>query len=264
MNNVRTVSDTKRAFYSQHTRPISAIYRRVVEELMVEMHLLLVNVDFNYDALYALGVVSTYDRFMSGYEPERDRDSIYQAIVQAVEADPAQYRRDAEAALSAAKAIISLDSFKSLVDEAKGSADGNILQSGLHQVINNPKFKYSRLFAVGLYNVIEAIDEAVLQDKEKREALMGELADTLGLNTDLLKKDVDLYRSNLEKMAQAQAVMKDMIEAEKKKQAKREEDKRKRAEAKAAADVQSAAESAAAAEPADTAPADAESGSAAE
>ena len=82
MNNVRTVSDTKRAFYGQHTRPINAIYRRVVEELMVEMHLLLVNADFNYDSIYALGVVNTFDRFMKGYEPESDRTSIYTAIIQ--------------------------------------------------------------------------------------------------------------------------------------------------------------------------------------
>ena len=63
MSNVRTVSDTKRSFYALHTRPISSIYRRVVEELMVEMHLLSVNVDFSYDSIYALGVVTTFDRY---------------------------------------------------------------------------------------------------------------------------------------------------------------------------------------------------------
>ncbi|MFM6203351.1 MAG: photosystem II biogenesis protein Psp29, partial [Dolichospermum sp.] len=80
MNNVRTVSDTKRTFYTLHTRPINTIYRRVVEELMVEMHLLSVNVDFSYDAIYALGVVTTFDRFMEGYQPEQDQESIFQAI----------------------------------------------------------------------------------------------------------------------------------------------------------------------------------------
>ena len=73
MNNVRTVSDAKRAFYTLHTRPINSIYRRVVEELMVEMHLLFVNTDFSYDAIYALGVVTAFDRFMQGYRPEHDR-----------------------------------------------------------------------------------------------------------------------------------------------------------------------------------------------
>lgn len=240
MNNVRTVSDTKRAFYSQHTRPINAIYRRVVEELMVEMHLLLVNAVFNYDSIYALGVVSTYDRFMQGYEPAGDRESIYNAIVQAVQGDPGQYRRDAEEILASAKATSSIDGFKSLVKEAKDSAGSDSLRANLNKVISNSQFKYSRLFAIGLYNVVEAIDTELLQDKEKREGLMDELAEAFELNADLLKKDVDLYRGNLEKMAQAQEVMKDMIEAEKKKQAKREEEKKKRAEAKAAESAKSA------------------------
>ncbi|MEO0644987.1 MAG: photosystem II biogenesis protein Psp29 [Cyanobacteria bacterium J06650_10] len=242
MNTVRTVSDTKRAFYGQHTRPINAIYRRVVEELMVEMHLLLVNADFNYDSLYALGVVSTYDRFMQGYEPEGDRSSIYNAIIQAVEADPAQYRLDAEEILAAAKNVSSLDGFKSVVEEAKTTAGADSLKGNLNKIITNPKFKYSRLFAIGLYNVIETIDASALAEKEKRESLLDDLAGTFDLNADLFKKDIELYRSNLEKMAQAQEVMKDMIEAEKKKQAKREEDKKKREAAKAEAAEKAAAE----------------------
>ena len=234
MNNVRTVSDTKRAFYGQHTRPINAIYRRVVEELMVEAHLLLVNAEFNYDAVYALGVVSTYDRFMTGYEPAADKEAIYMAIVEAVQGDPAQYRKDAEELLAAAKAISDIDGFESAVNDAKTSAGSDALRGNFHKVISNPKFKYSRLFAIGLYNIIEAIDAEALKDKEKRDGLMDEVAESFGLNPDLLKKDIELYRSNLEKMAQAQEVMKDMIEAEKKKQAKREEEKTKREEAAAA------------------------------
>ena len=234
MNNVRTVSDTKRAFYGQHTRPINAIYRRVVEELMVETHLLLVNADFNYDSIYALGVVSTYDRFMKGYQPEGDRDAIYRAILQANEADPDQYRRDAEELIGVAKGLSSIEDFKSVLAQAKTDAGTDTLQANLHKAISNPKFKYSRLFAIGLYNVVEAINADLLQDKDKRDALIKDLADTIGLNEDLLKKDIDLYRGNLEKMAQAQEVMKDMIEAEKKKKAKREEDQKRRAAAKSA------------------------------
>ncbi len=224
MNNVRTVSETKRSFYGTHTRPISAIYRRVVEELMVEMHLLLVNTEFAYDAIYALGVVSVFDRFMEGYQPEADRSSIYSAIIKAVDGNPDQYRRDAEEVLAAAKAVPSLEAFKALLQEAKAGG-GDALKGNLNKVITNAKFKYSRLFVTGLYNLMEAIDADAIQDKDKREALLDELSETLGFNNELLKKDVELYRGNLEKMAQAQAVMKDMVEAEKKKKAKREQDK---------------------------------------
>ncbi len=224
MNNVRTVSETKRSFYSTHTRPISAIYRRVVEELMVEMHLLLVNTEFAYDSIYALGVVSVFDRFMEGYQPEADKSSIYSAIIKAIEGNPEQYRRDAEDVLAAAKAVPSIEAFKALLQEAK-TGGGDTLRGNLNKVIANEKFKYSRLFVTGLYNLIEAIDAEAIQDKDKREALLDELSETLGFNNELLKKDVELYRGNLEKMAQAQAVMKDMVEAEKKKKAKREQDK---------------------------------------
>ncbi|MEL6489087.1 MAG: photosystem II biogenesis protein Psp29 [Cyanobacteria bacterium J06621_3] len=252
MNNVRTVSDTKRAFYGQHTRPINALYRRVVEELMVEMHLLLVNADFNYDSIYALGVVNTYDRFMQGYEPEGDRASIYTAIIQAVEGEPSQYRRDAEEVTAAAKSVGNIDEFKSLVDSAKNDPGSDALKGNLHKIISNSKFKYSRLFAIGLYNIIEAIDASALEEKEKREALLDRLAENFSLNSDLLKKDIELYRSNLEKMAQAQEVMKDMIAAEKKKQAKREEDKKQREAKKAAADSAPTEPASAEAAPADT------------
>ena len=234
MNNVRTVSDTKRAFYGTHTRPISALYRRVVEELMVEMHLLLVNANFSYDPVYALGVISVFDRFMEGYQPDKDKHSIYHAIISAVEGDPNQYRSDAESALNAAKEIGSIDALKSLLEGAKNGG-GGVLKDTFHKVISDDKFKYSRLFTTGLYNIIEAVDSSVLADKEKREALLTEFSETLGFGTELLIKDVELYRSNLEKMAQAQEVMKDMIEADKKKQAQREKEKAERAAKKEAA-----------------------------
>ena len=70
MDTARTLSDTKRSFYTLHTRPINSIYRQVVEEMLVEMHLLSVNADFHYEPIYALGVVNSFDRFMQGYQPE--------------------------------------------------------------------------------------------------------------------------------------------------------------------------------------------------
>ena len=97
MNNLSTVSDTKRNFYSQHTRPIDSIYRRVVEELMVEMHLLSTNIDFAYNPIYALGVVSSFDRFMASYRPEGDKQSIFVALTQSMGGNAQKYRDDAAA-----------------------------------------------------------------------------------------------------------------------------------------------------------------------
>lgn len=186
---------------------------------MVEMHLLSVNVDFIYNPLYALGVVTSFDRFMGGYEPEQDKESIFAAICKAVEGDPQQYRQDAEA-LKADLANLSLNALNSQLSNAKASGDGN-LQSKLHMVANQASAKYTRLMAVGLYTLFETVDVAALDDKDKREEMLRVAAEMLALPAEKVEKDLELYRSNLDKMAQAQEVMKDILEAERKKREQR-------------------------------------------
>lgn len=231
MNNapVRTVSDAKRDFYAHHTRPINSIYRRVVDELMVEMHLLSVNVDFAYDPIYALGIVTTFDRFMAGYQPEADRTSIFNALCRSIGSTPEHYRGDAEA-IQASVNGLSLDDLKALFDHLDdGGADGGArLRSTLATVAHQEKFKYSRPFGIGLYTLVEAVTPAeALKDKETVAALFNDLGNKLSISTDKLQKDVELYRGNLEKFAQAQEVIKDMLAADRKKR----EDRKKAAEA---------------------------------
>ena len=216
MNNVRTVSDTKRTFYTLHTRPINTIYRRVVEELMVEMHLLSVNVDFSYNAIYALGVVTTFDSFMDGYQPEQDKESIFRAICQAVEQDPQRYRQDASRLQALAVSLPVKDLIAGLSRANSLDQDGD-LQQQLEAVATNSNFKYSRLVGVGLFALfVQSDHELMKDDKQKSEALKA-IANGLNISEDKLIKDLELYSSNLEKMAQALIVMADILTADRKK-----------------------------------------------
>ncbi|MFP4101357.1 photosystem II biogenesis protein Psp29 [Coleofasciculus sp.] len=226
MSNVRTVSDTKRDFYNYHTRPINSIYRRVVEELMVEMHLLAVNVDFKYDPIYVLGVVASFNRFMQGYRPERDKESIFNALCQAVGGNPQQYQDDAEKL----KAAVGRLSAQELVDWF-GSPTPLEAAEDIHTTVaaiaDNPKFKYSRLFAIGLYTLLEQAEPELVQDAKQSMEMLQRIGQTLHLPQEKLQKDVELYRSNLEKMAQAQIVIEDAIKADRKKREQREQEKKK-------------------------------------
>ncbi|MTJ09801.1 photosystem II biogenesis protein Psp29 [Anabaena sp. UHCC 0204] len=222
MNNVRTVSDTKRTFYTLHTRPINTIYRRVVEELMVEMHLLSVNVDFSYDAIYALGVVTTFDRFMEGYQPERDQESIFQAICQAVEQDPHRYRQDASRLQALAVSLPSKDLIAGLSQATSLDQDAD-LQRQLEAIAANSNFKYSRLFGVGLFALLVQSDPELVKDEKQRTETLKAIANGLHLSDDKLIKDLELYSSNLEKMAQALIVMADILSADRKKRDQRQQ-----------------------------------------
>jgi photosystem II biogenesis protein Psp29 len=228
VNNVRTVSDTKRDFYNLHTRPVNSIYRRVVEELMVEMHLLSVNVDFKYDPIYALGVVTSFNRFMQGYRPERDKESIYEALCKAVGNEPQQYIQDAERLKETAGHLSGKDlvSWFSSPTSLEGAGD---LHYTVAAIANNPKFKYSRLFAIGLYTLLEQVDPDLVKDEKQRNEALKPIGNSLNLPEEKLQKDLELYRSNLEKMAQAQLVIEDAIKADRKKREQRAQDKDKAA-----------------------------------
>jgi photosystem II biogenesis protein Psp29 len=218
-SNVRTVSDTKRAFYTLHTRPINSIYRRVVDELMVEMHLLSVNADYRYDPIYGLGVVTAFDRFMQGYRPEADKASIFNALCQALQDDAQKYRRDAEQLQSEATSI-NVSSFLSQVKQLD-TAPNSAIYDTLRNVAGNSKFKYSRLFAIGLYTLLELMDPNLVKDESKRNEAIQTLSDALNLSTDKVQKDLELYRSNLDKLAQAQIVLEDILKADRKKKEER-------------------------------------------
>jgi photosystem II biogenesis protein Psp29 len=231
VNNQSTVSDTKRTFYSKHTRPINSIYRRIVEELMVEMHLLSTNVDFAYDPIYALGVVSSFDRLMTSYRPETDKQSIFSALCQSIGSSTEKYREDAAGIQEFARSMAGQDIVNWLANPPTTDGMGAQLAGILSSVSGNAKFKYSRLFGVGLFTILEQAAPDLLKDEKLRTAAVVKITEALHLTTDKVQKDLDAYRSNLDKLVQMEAVMVDVIEADRKKREKRAAEKAEKAAA---------------------------------
>lgn len=187
---------------------------------MVEMHLLSVNIDFSYNPIYALGVVTAFERFMQGYQPEKDKDPIFNALCQAVEDDPQRYRQDAERLGVFAKDLPAKDliAWLSGANYLDGSGD---LQEQIRAIASNPSFKYSRLFAIGLFTLLELADSNLVKDEKQRVEALKQVSAALHVSEDKLQKDLELYRANLEKMAQALIVMSDMLSADRKKRQQR-------------------------------------------
>jgi len=188
------------------------------------MHLLSVNLDFRYDPIYALGVVTTFDRFMQGYRPEVDKEPIFAAICQAVGDDPQKFKQDAERL----KSLAGDRSVEQLIDslsQPSPSSDLGELSASLVAIINNPKLKYSRLFAVGLLSLLEQANPEVTKDTKQLTQALKQIAAGLHLPEDKLLKDLELYRSNLEKMDQALVIMEDAVKAERKKREQRATEK---------------------------------------
>jgi photosystem II biogenesis protein Psp29 len=223
MTQLPTVSDAKRVFYQHYTRPINALFRRPLEELLVEMHLLTVNSDFRYDAIYALGMVNSFDRFLADYRPAEDREVLFDALCRAVGGDPVSYRRDADTIREAANSLKGTDLLTWLTEPKD-----NALAGVINGISSGNKFKYSRLFGLGIYTIIEIVSPETLTDESSRKAAITKFVDIFKLTGDKLEKDVDSYRMNLEKLAQLKAAMADVLEADRKKREQRERDKENR------------------------------------
>ncbi|MFM2159151.1 MAG: hypothetical protein RLZZ124_1625, partial [Cyanobacteriota bacterium] len=74
-----TVADSKRAFHSAFPHVIAPLYRRLVDELLVELHLLSHQQGFQADGLFAVGLTQVFDSFSNGYRPDTQREPLFQA-----------------------------------------------------------------------------------------------------------------------------------------------------------------------------------------
>ncbi|MGF1589645.1 MAG: photosystem II biogenesis protein Psp29 [Pleurocapsa sp.] len=221
---MKTVSDSKRAFYSAYPRPINSVYRRVIEELLVEMHLLSVNADFKPDPIYYLGIVTSFERLMQGYQPEKDKEQIFNALCTSTDADPQIYKSQAGTLLSLAKDK-SVDELIAWLGNPTAVDDTGYIVEPIQAIASNDNFKYSRLFAIGLYTLLEECDRELVKDLERCNQTVDAIAQKLQISSDKMKKDLELYRGNLEKMTQLLKVIEDVLEASRKQREKREQEK---------------------------------------
>ncbi len=94
-----TVSDSKRAFHSAFPHVIPPLYRRLVDELLVELHLLSRQRGFQSDPLFAAGLIQVFGSFARGYRPEQLREPLLAALCSASGSMPPRCGASADAAV---------------------------------------------------------------------------------------------------------------------------------------------------------------------
>jgi photosystem II biogenesis protein Psp29 len=206
-----TVADSKRAFHSAFPHVISPLYRRMTDELLVELHLLSRQRGFRPDPLFATGLVQVFDSFSKGYRPEGQREALFQALCTSSGFDAASLRRQQQEALQTLGQH-SVEEVRQWI-ERQGEGAPAPLAEALAS-IRREDFHYSRLMAVGLLTLLEQAQGADAMDPQTLRQAAHEIGASMGLLRDRLDKDLSLYTSNLEKMAQAVELMEETVAAE--------------------------------------------------
>ncbi|KAF8411249.1 hypothetical protein HHK36_003796 [Tetracentron sinense] len=208
---VPTVSDTKLNFLKAYKRPIPSIYNNVLQELIVQQHLMRYKRTYQYDAVFALGFVTVYDQLMEGYPDDEDREAIFQAYIKALKEDPEQYRNDAQKLEEWARAqnATSIIEFPSREGEIEG-----ILKDISERAGGKGSFSYSRFFAIGLFRLLELANAT-------EPTVLEKLCVSLNINKRSVDRDLDVYRNLLSKLVQAKELLKEYVDREKKKMEER-------------------------------------------
>ncbi|WP_269606873.1 photosystem II biogenesis protein Psp29 [Prochlorococcus marinus] len=183
-----TISDSKSDFHKEFPYVIPPIYRKLADELLVELHLLSHQKNFKKDSIFAIGLKEIFNKFTSGYKPSDHITKLFEAICNCNGFNPTEISSSSEELVRKAKSFTKED-----------------LNSFLSQHNNDNKGYdyYSRINAIGIYKLVSEIPSLKDVKEEDINKEVNNVSELLGYQYSRVEKDISMYKSNIEKMKQA-------------------------------------------------------------
>ena len=187
-----TVSDSKKLFHEQFPYVVPGLYKRIVDEMLVELNLLNHQNEFKQEFLFCVGLTKTFKELMKGYKPEKRLDLLFESLCSSTNFE--------------AK-VIQENSQKSQ-KEFKNKSSKDILKI-LDEKINS-KIYPSRMLNLGIYLLIS--DSQDLQEKSEfdKNKMIADIFEKLNLSFDKAEKDIGIYKSSITKMEQAKELIQEL------------------------------------------------------
>ena len=181
-----TISDSKSDFHREFPYVIPPIYRKLADELLVELHLLSHQKNFKNDGIFAAGLQELFSKFTNGYKPSEHTTKLFDAICNCNGFNPVEI----------------IDSAEQLVNKAKGFTKEE-LTDFLSKQNNQDSNYYSRINAIGIYKIVSEIPSFKDAKEEELTNEINNISKLLGYQYSRVEKDISMYKSNIEKMKQA-------------------------------------------------------------
>ena len=197
-----TVSDSKKLFHEQFPYVIPGLYKRIVDEMLVELNLLNHQNEFTQDYLFCVGLTETFKELMNGYKPEKHLDLLFESLCSSTNFQ--------------AKGIneISQKSQK----EFKDKSSGDIMK--LLKEKSNSQLYPSRILNLGMYIIISKSQDLKGKNESDKIKILSDIFDNLNLSINKAEKDIGIYKSSISKMEQAKELIEELKIKDKKKNQK--------------------------------------------
>ena len=194
-----TVSDSKKLFHEQFPYVIPGLYKRIVDEMLVELNLLNHQNEFTQDNLFCVGLTETFKELMKGYKPEKHLDLLFESLCSSTNFEAKDINE------------ISQKSQKEFQD--KSSKD--ILK--LLKEKSNSKLYPSRILNLGIYILISNSQDFKEKNESDKNKMTSDIFEKLSLSVNKAEKDIGIYKSSISKMEQAKELIEELRIKDKKK-----------------------------------------------
>ena len=184
-----TISDSKSDFHKEFPYVIPPIYRKLADELLVELHLLSHQKNFKSGPIFATGLKEIFSKFTNGYKPIDHVSELFKAICNCNGFNPSEINTLSEELINKAK-------------EIKGEQELNEYLTRFKDD-NKDYSYYSRINAIGIYKLVCELHFNDQNNVDEINNQLNIISNILGYQYSRVDKDISLYKSNIEKMNQA-------------------------------------------------------------
>ena len=187
-----TVSDSKKLFHEQFPYVIPGLYKRIVDEMLVELNLLNHQNEFTQDYLFCIGLTETYRELMKGYKPEKHLDLLFDSLCSSTNFE--------------AKEIKEIS--KKSQEEFKDKKSKDILEL----LIEKTNFKPypSRILNLGIYILISSSEDHKKKSESETNKTISDIFEKLSISANKAEKDIGIYKSTITKIEQAKELIEEL------------------------------------------------------
>ena len=197
-----TVSDSKKLFHEQFPYVIPGLYKRIVDEMLVELNLLNHQNEFTQDSLFCIGLTETFKELMKGYKPEEHLDLLFKSLCSSTNFEANEIKEISQKYQKEFKDKSSKDILKLLKEKS------------------DSKLYPSRILNLGLYTIISNSQDLKGKNESETNKIIIESFENLSLSTNKAEKDIGIYKSTISKMEQAKELIEELRIKDKKKDKK--------------------------------------------
>ena len=184
-----TVSDSKKLFHEQFPYVIPGLYKRIVDEMLVELNLLNHQNEFTQDYLFCIGLTETFKELLKGYKPEKHLDALFDSLCSSTNFDAKEIKEISQ----------------KYQEEFNDKSSNDLLK--MLKEKNTHKLYPSRILNLGMYIMISKAHDVKGGNEAEINKTISKIFEDLNLSFTKAEKDIGIYRSTLSKMGQAKELI---------------------------------------------------------